>query len=426
MTKELRDGSKWNVLRHRRSWLATITLVVSCAAVPRAVAVGDAVMEWNQIALNTTITVGQGPLPQARSMTIAQVAVHDAVNAITRKHRTYLPAGQVPAGASTQAAAIAAAHRALVQLFPTQTGALDAARTASLLARGLTEADPGIGVGEAAAAAIIASRLNDGASQAQFTYTPPGVGTAGVWTPPAPPAAANLPGWGSVTPWVLHNGSQFRPDGPPALHSLRYARDYDEVKALGSLNSTVRTPEQTEIARFWLGTPSALWNPIAGQIMDARGLDVSDTARALALMYLAASDASIVAWDVKYTYNFWRPQAAIRNGHLDGNDRTTADPNWQPLITTPPHPDYISGHSTLSSAMAGMLELLFGDDPGVPLVAISPTNVGFTRTWATFNEGVDEVIEARIYSGIHTRTADETGAKVGKKVARFVFTHALR
>ena len=149
--------------------------------------------------------------------------------------------------------------------------------------------------------------------------------------------------------------------------------------------------------------------------MDARGLDVSDTARAFALMYLAASDASIVAWDVKYTYNFWRPQAAIRNGHLDGNDRTTADPNWQPLITTPPHPDYISGHSTLSSAMGGMLELLFGDDPGVPLVAISPTNVGFTRTWATFNEGVDEVVEARIYSGIHTGPRMKPARRSGKK-----------
>ncbi len=428
MANEKHFGSGSRAARFRRWWLATAVLVVSCAMTPRAVAVGDAVMEWNQIALNATVTAGQGPLPQARSMTIVQVAVHDAVNVITRKHRTYLSHGQSAPGASTEAAAIAAAHRALVGLFQTQNQAqaLDSARAASLLARGLTEADPGIAIGENAAAAILAARLNDGASLAQFTYTPPGVGTAGVWTPPAAPAAALLPGWSSVTPWVLHNGSQFRPEGPPSLNSARYTRDYDEVKALGSLTSTRRTPEQTEIARFWLATPSAIWNHVARQIIDARGLDASDTARALALMYLAAADASIVCWDVKYTNNFWRPLQAIRNGHLDGNDRTAGDTGWQSLFPTPPHPEYISGHSTNSGAMGAMLGLLFGDDPGVPIVAISPTNAGFPRSWASFSEGIAEVIDARIYSGIHYRTSDEVGARVGGQVARFVFTHSLR
>ena len=411
---------------HRRSVFVAAVLVVSCAMTPRAVAVGDAVMEWNQLALNATVTAAQGPVPQARSMAIVQVAVHDAVNTITRKHQTYQSYGSPAAGAAPEAAAIAAAHRALISLFPLQFSALDTARAASLAARGLTEANPGIGWGESIADAIVAARLNDGASLAQFTYTPPGVGSPGVFAPPAAPAAALLPGWGSVTPWVLHNGSQFRPEGPPSLNSGRYARDYDEVKELGSLTSTTRTAEQTGIARFWLGTPSAIWNHVARQLIEARGLDLSDTSRTLALMYLAAADASIVCWDVKYTHNFWRPQAAIRNGEGDGNDKTIGDPGWQPLFPTPPHPEYISGHSTNSSAMGTILEFIFGDNPGVPIVALSPTNVGFPRTWETLSEGIEEVIDARIYSGIHYRTSDEVGARVGRQVARFVFTHALR
>ena len=401
-----------------------VALLLGSSLTSRAVVI-DPVMEWNQIALSSTVTAVQGPLPQARSMTIVQVSVHDAVNAITGKHDTYLSYGAPPAGASAEAAAIAAAHRSLVTLFPTQALALDAARAASLASRGLTEANPGINIGESAAAGILTLRASDGAAQAQFPYSAPGSGSPGVWVAIGA-AAPLLPGWGNVTPWVLHSGSQFRPDGPPALDSERFTRDYNEVKAIGSLASTTRTPEQTEIGRFWLGTPSAIWNGVARQAIAARALDLSDAARVLALMYLAASDAGIACWDAKYIYNFWRPQAAIRNGHLDGNDNTVGDPLWTPLFPTPPHPEYISGHSSNSSAMGSMLGLLFGDDPGVTLVALSPTNPGFPRQWTTFSQGIDEVIEARIYSGIHYRTSDEVGARVGRQVARFVLTHALK
>jgi len=403
---------------------AVVVMLLGWSMTSKAVVV-DPVMEWNQIALSSTVTASQGPQPQARSMTIVQVSVHDAVNAVTGKHDTYLSYGHPPAGASAEAAAIAAAHRSLVTLFPSQTTALNAARVASLASRGLTEADPGISIGESAAAGILTLRAGDGAAQAQFPYSAPGAGSPGVWVPlTAVPAL--LPGWGNVTPWVLHSGSQFRPDGPPALDSGRYTRDYIEIKAIGSLTSTTRTVEQTEIGRFWLGTPSSIWNGVARQAIAARALDLSDTARVLALMYLASADATIACWDTKYTYNFWRPQPAIRNGHLDGNDATDGDPTWTPLFPTPPHPEYISGHSTLSSAMASMLGFLFGDDPGVTLIALSPTNPGFVRQWKTFSQGVDEVIDARVYSGIHYRTSDEVGARVGRQVARFVLTHALK
>jgi hypothetical protein len=404
---------------------ATVALLFSVSATPRALAVEDAVLEWNRIALAATVTAGQGPLPQSRSMTLVQVSVYDAVNAISGKHKTYLSHGAAPAGASADAAAIGAAHRVLATLFPPQASALQAARTASFAARGIAETNPGTGLGESVAAAILAARATDGAALAQFVYGAPGAGSPGVWVPNGT-AVSLLPGWGNVTPWVLHSASQFRPDGPPSLDSGRYARDYREIQELGSLSSTKRTPEQTEIARFWLATPSAIWNHVARQVIQARGLDPSDTAKTLALIYLAASDAGVACWDAKYTFNFWRPMNAIRNGEFDGNDATVGDPSWVPLFPTPPHPEYISGHSTNSSAMATMLGLLFGDDPGISIVALSPTNPGFARQWSTFSEGVDEVIEARIYSGIHYRTSDEVGARVGRQVARFVAKHALK
>jgi hypothetical protein len=405
--------------------IATAAFLVSWSLTSNAGSTGEVVLEWNQIALNATVTATQGPLPQTRSMSIVHVAVHDAVNAITGRHSTYLSYGAAPAGASPEAAAIAAAHRTLVTLFPAQASALDPARVASLAARSLTESDPGIEIGEQAAAAILLNRSTDGAAQAQLPYSAPGGGTPGVWVAIGT-APALLAGWGGVTPWVIQSGSQFRPDGPPSLDSGRYARDYNEIQELGAINSLTRTGEQTEIARFWLASPSVIWNRIARQVIEARDLDLSDTSRALALMYLAGSDAGVACWDAKYMFNFWRPLAAVRNGHLDGNDATVADPGWQPLFPTPPHPEYLSGHSTNSSAMASVLGFLFGDNPGMPIVASSPTNPGFLREWSTFTEGVDEVIVARIYSGIHFRTSDEQGARVGRQVARFVMNRSLR
>jgi hypothetical protein len=399
-------------------------IVISCLhATTLPASASDPILEWNQIALTTTAV--QGAVPQVRSMAIVQTAVHDAVNAITGRYETYSPMGAAPAGASVDAAAIAAAHYTLSRLFTSQAAPLGVLRAASLAAHGLSEADPGIAVGEAAGAAILALRQNDGAAQANFPYVAPGAGMPGVWvaigtTPPA------TPGWGRVVPWVLSSGSQFLPDAPPALDSGRYALDVEEVKSLGALNNHTRTIEQTNIANFWRGSPAAIWNSVTTGINAARGLDQSSTARTLALLYLAAADASIVCWNAKYTYNFWRPEAAIKNADVDGNDATVADPSWLPLFPTPPHPEYVSGHASNSGAMAAVLSLIFGDDPGVPITATSPTNPTFPRAWGKFSEGVDEVIEARIYSGIHFRTADDAGAKLGRQVARFVVNHSLR
>lgn len=407
---------------HRLIAAASVFLgfLVTCSAAPAS----DAVMEWNQIALAATVTATQGPLPQIRSMAIVHVSMHDAVNGITRDYKTYLHRGQAPGGATAEAAAIAAAHRALTSLFPSQTAALDAARVSSLASHGVSTSEPGIAFGEGVAAAVVSLRASDGAAQAQFPYTAPHSGAPGVWVAIGG-APALLPGWSTVTPWVIDAGSQFRPAGPPPLSSRRYARDYNEVKEIGSLTSATRTSEQTEIARFWLATPTAIWNGVARRILDARGLDISSNARVLALLYLAAADASIVCWDAKYSFNFWRPVAAIQRGDADGNDRTIGDPTWAPLFATPPFPEYVSGHSTNSSAMATMLKMIFGDDPGTPIVATSPTNPGFERHWESLSDGIEEVIDARVFAGIHYRTSDDVGARVGRIVARYVMSHAL-
>ena len=386
--------------------------------------VTDGVSEWNQIAATLSLLTSSAlaPIQQARAMAIVQVAVHDAVNGISGEYATYLPRTAAPDGASEEAAAIAAAHRALRNLFPGQAANLDGLYADSLAAHNISMSDPGLGYGEDIADAILAVRANDGSAQAQFDYTPPGAGDPGVWTR-INNAPALLPGWGNVATFVLKSGSQFRPDAPPALDTDTYTRDYNEIKQIGSTNSASRTMLQSQIALFWRASPTAIWNPVMHQALSTRSFDLSATARAYALFYLAASDASVACWDAKYHYNSWRPQLAIRGGDTDGNPATEPDPTWTPFLPTPPHPEYPSGHATNSSAMAFVLEALFGERLETP---ISVTLAGITREWNTFDQGVDEVIDARVYSWIHFRNSDIVGARQGRQVAQFVLTHTLK
>ena len=382
------------------------------------------VREWNQEAARLAILPASSlaPVQQGRVMAIVQVAVHDAVNGITGKYATYLSPGPAPQNASPEAAAIAAAHHALRDLFASQAGPLDTLYFASLAAHEQSTGDPGIEYGRNAAAAILAARANDNSAQAQFNYTAPGAGAPGVWVP-LTSLPALLPGWGEVTPFVLHNVSQFGLAPPPALSSGRYAADYNEIKVIGKSISPTRTPLQTQIATFWLGSPVAIWNQPLTELIAASDFDLSTAARTYALVYMAATDSGIACWAGKYQYNFWRPQPAIQRGDEDGHDLTEADPTWTPLFPTPRHPEYASGHSTNSSAIATVMQLIFGDDPDL---LITSTITGITRQWDTFSEGIDEVIDARVYSGIHFRTADENGSRQGGQIGHFVYTHALR
>ncbi len=384
----------------------------------------DILMEWNQqaVALSLLPASALSPVQQTRAMAIFHVAVHDAVNGITGEYETYLSPSSAAESASPQAAAIAAAHHTLKNLFPGSATLLDDRFANSLAANGLSPLDPGIEYGRTAAAAVVSLRANDHASEAQFAYDAPDAGDPGVWVR-LNNAPALLPGFGNVTPFVLRSGSQFRPEPPPALDSEQYTKDYNEIKQIGIATGSTRTAEQSKIATFWRAYPTAILNNVLTQVVLARDLNLSGKARLFALFYLAAADASIACWDAKYAYNFWRPQAAIRSGDFDDNDLTAGNATWQPFVATPPHPEYPSGHTANSSAMAKILVSEFGDNPGAP---IAVTLSGITRSWNSFSEAVDEVIDARVYSGIHFRNSDEVGARMGRQIAQFVSRHALR
>lgn len=394
------------------------------STIPLTPQAGDVVMEWNQRAVNLTLTTvpALAPVEQTRVLAIFQLAMHDAVNGITGEYETYLSPPAAPENASPVAAAISAAHHSLKNLFSGNDSLLDTQYFNSLASHGLSQNDPGIEFGRSAAAAILAVRANDHSAEAKFNYDAPGAGTPGVWVRPANTAAL-LPGWGSVTPFVLRSGSQFRPEAPPALDTEVYARDYNEIKLIGVKSGSSRSAEQSDIATFWRASPTAIWNAVLTQVVQTKNFDLSEEARLFALFYLAAADASIACWEAKYTYNFWRPETAIKNGEFDGNDLTMGNPLWLPFVGTPPHPEYPSGHTTNSSAMAKILSSIFDDNPGVPIVV---TLSGITRSWNTFSQAVDEVIDARVYSGIHFRNSDVVGARMGRQVAQFVSKHALR
>lgn len=412
-------------------------LSVSCAAAPnthlnfpvtlsatQSAQASDVVVEWNlqAVALTLRPTPALAPVQQTRAMAIFHLAVHDAVNGITGEYETYLSPPSPPENASPVAAAIAAAHDALKNLFPGNDVLLDDRYANSLAAHGLSPADPGIAFGSSAAAAILALRANDHSSQAQFDYNAPGAGEPGVWIR-LNNAPALLPGWGNVTPFILRSGSQFRPDAPPALNSELYAKDFNEIKTIGVATGSSRSAEQSQIATFWRASPTAIWNSVLTQLVQTRNSDLSENARLFALFYLAAADASIACWEAKYHYNFWRPQPAIVNGDFDGNDATVGNGTWQPFVATPPHPEYPSGHTANSGAMAKILTAEFEDNPGVPIVV---TLSGITRQWGSLSEAVQEVIDARVYSGIHFRNSDEVGARMGRQIAQFASKHALR
>jgi len=388
-------------------------------------AAGDPVLEWNVNALTAISAATASGLLGSRWAAIVHAAVFDAVVCFTRDARPYAGIQVVPPpAASMDAAAIAAAHFALVGLFPDQQPSLDNLYASSLNARGLTAADPGVEVGEEVAGRILALRAADGSASAQFPYTAPRAGDPGVWVPTPPAfAPALLPGWGEVTPWVLRQGSQFRLPPPPRVDDDRYVADVAEVRDLGAVASVARTAYQTDVAKWWTPSAVVLWNPIARQVSVGRGLSVSENARLFALLNIAAADAAIACWDSKYAYNVWRPISAIRNA--DGV-RIPPDPAWSPFLATPPFPEYPSAHNEISGAMAQVLTALLGDTPGVTMVAHSPANPTFDHLWTQFSQGTEEVINARVWEGIHFRNSDEQGMRAGRCVGQFVVRHALK
>jgi hypothetical protein len=302
----------------------------------------------------------------------------------------------------------------LVSLYPAQTAALDAAKDSALARIPPGKAkDDGVAAGQTAAAAIFAMRAHDRAAE-QASYTP-GTGI-GVWTPTPPAFAAALEaGWGRVRPFVLDSSSQYRPGPPPAPGSATYVRDYVEITSVGVSNSATRAPAQTETARLWIATAPQLWNQVVRQLTVARGLDAETSARAYLALNLAGADAMVAAWDAKFAYNQWRPVTAIRHVGDDGSLTTETDPAWTPAITTPPFPDYPAGHTSFAGAAEEVLSALFGERPG-ELSISSPTAGGATHRYQSFHEIAEEVVNARVWGGVHWRTSSTDGRELGRKV----------
>ena len=407
-----------------RNRLVVFAIVVASLGANAASESTDVVLDWNVIALKTTAAAPFNPPLETRNLAIVHAAMFDAVNSIVGNSPGYVVRLRAPAHASAEAAAVAAARVTLVTLYPEQQSILDAAYAASLNRTPEGSArDSGVRIGEAVARRILTVRASDGAMAAIKAEYFPGR-RPGDWIPTPPASLPPLdPGWGEVRPFVLRDGSQFRPGPPPALHGKRYARDFEEIKEIGPSTSGTRRPEQTDLARFWIATAAQNWNPVARQVSIAQGRTLLQNARAFALLNLAGADAFIAAWDAKFAYNQWRPVTAIRAADTDGNASTAADPAWTPLLATPPFPDYIAGHTTYAGAAQAVLEGVFGEDPGVVITLTSPTAPGVVETYATFRDIADSVVNARVWGGIHWRTSSVQGRVVGEELGRYVVGH---
>ena len=424
-------------MKHKTKTLmfTAISFVIALALAP-VQAHADAVSDWNVYALQRIgAEVPAHPTPLVFvDMAIVQVAVYDAVQAIEKQYKPYYV--QIPGASGSPAAATAKAARdVLISLLPNQSMTIDNDYKLYLSSHGISDMDPGIAVGATAAAGIIALRANDGRN-------PPGQvpfvgGTAiGQWRPtpsfqPGAPASFSpmvLPWIAKVTPFALKSGDQFRASPPPRLDSHEYTEAYNEVKALGARFNSSRTAAQTQLANFWNTNYPVLWNRAARDLADSNGLSIGDNARLSALVNMSMADAAITAWDSKVTFVAWRPVTAIRSGDEDTNPDTEADPNWEPLINTPNYPDHTSGANNATAAATRAMSLFFGTNEMTFVVRTTNTVAGTppTITYNKFSDAQEDVVNSRIWEGIHFRFADEDARKQGRNVAQWVFGHFLK
>jgi len=349
---------------------------------------------------------------------MTHIALHDAANAVRPKYERYAYHVTEDTGADPSAAAAVAAAEVLKHRRPAKAADIDALLAVDLaMVSNPKRLEKSINVGQAAAAAIIALRANDGSTSAGTPYTP---GTEpGDYQPTA--ASVLLPGWGNVTPFAMTAGNQFVGNGPPALTSAEYTADYNEVKDYGSATSTVRTEDQTAEARFWLEIPPTVFNRVAQREIINQDLDLWQAARGMALTQIAFADAVISSWNTKFTHNFWRPITAIRNGDTDGNDATIADPTWTPLNVTPPFPEYNSAHAVVAAASATILTDVFGP---VGFTETS-TATGVVRTYSSWIHAAQTSTDSRIWGGFHFRHSCEDGEALGLALGLYILDLGL-
>jgi PAP2 superfamily len=430
---------------------ATALAAVAAPAQAHHAVRSDLVSAWNanagRAALAACIAPADDPLHESRMYAMTHIAIHDALNAIDRRSRPYALDTAATRGTSPDAAVATAARDVLVTLIgqlpdPFPHACIDAG-VASVEADYTTalgaipdgrSKSGGVELGRAAAAAILALRSADGADTPLIDAAYPQGTSPGEYrfTPDRPFAFA--PGWAGVTPFVLREASQFRPGPPYAVTSRRYATDLEEIKALGGdgvTTPTARTTEQTEIALFWVESSPLQWNRIARAVSTRR--DPWEQARLFALINMAMADGYVSSFETKYHYNYWRPVTAIREADADGNPRTSADPTWTPLVTTPPIPDYDSAHAVEGGAAAAVLSGLLGDHVGFTTCSLT-LPVGSTcadaapvlRRFASFSRAARENGESRILVGFHFRKAVEEGIEHGRRIGDRAVRHALR
>jgi hypothetical protein len=421
---------------------ALIGLIATAALLRAGPARADAVSDWNAITSQAVIVAGPVMRPGASiilDFAMVHAAVHDAVQAIEGKYEPY--AIEIPgASGSSIAAAATAAHDVLVNRFPLQApgpAGLDATYLAYLAANSLLITNPGVAVGQQAAAGLIALRANDGSfpSPPLPPFNGPPNPGAGDWRPttsylpgPPPSGAPMLNEWlAFMTTFTMTSQDQFRPQGPPSLKSGKYTKDYDEVKRLGGDVNSERTQAQTDLATFWNLNFITQWFLVVRDLAAAHVDNIADSARLFALVSLASADSVITAWDSKRHFVFWRPVTAIQEGDDDGNPKTEGDVNWRPFINTPNYPEYTSGANNLTGAVTKTLRLFFGKDKVTFVVtSTNPLAIPPTRTYERFSDAAADVVEARILQGIHFRTADVVARKQGRHVAKWVFENFLR
>jgi len=396
-----------------------------------AVAKADVVLDWNVIAVNTAITNGQNPYAQARYATIVQLAVFESVNAITGEYHPYLGTIVAPRDASPEAAAIQAAYRVLRTYFTASASTLDADRASSLAAipDGQAKTD-GIATGEAAALAMIALRENDGSSPPQFKI--PGPPVPGEWqaTPSCPIVNGVAVGiayqWQNITPFGIPSVSEYLLDPPPVLTSREYAKTYNEVMTVGSIDSTERPQDRANVALFYAAaSPTQVFNQAIQQVAQERRHSLTENARALAVMNMAMNDSLVAAFFNKYHYNFWRPETAIHAGDTDDNPKTDPDPNWAPFVTTPCFPSYPSNHGSAANSAAEILRRIYGEG-GHFMTLSNPTVPDIVLQYTTFKQITDDISDARVYGGIHFRTDQAAGERLGKAIGNAVYKNNLR
>jgi hypothetical protein len=422
------------MILRRLAGIVTITVTLGCGGTAYAQS-PDTILEWNRILLTTLGTPGatNPTVFFTRGLALMHVAIFDALNSFDRHYQPYFDRVDVPAGASRDAAVAQAAHDTLVAMYPTQAAVYGAALATQLSRLPAGAAQDGARVGAAAARAILALRQNDGWNRPQPQFLLPNL--PGYWQPVPPAnAAAAFGHYADVTPFVIGSARQFLPEAPPPVTSQRYAADFNEAKALGGVNSTTRTADQTLVARLFApvatvtttGIP-AVWNNLTRDLIRSQNLNDVDAARLYALVNTTFHDALLVSFSAKFLYGYWRPVTAIREAARDGNPATEADPTFTSLIPTPPYPTYPGNYACLAGAITEVFTRYFGrDNLAFSITWAEPAGPGITRSYAGFRQLADEAARSRVYGGIHFNFDTTASQGVCIPLGGYIFDNTLR